>query len=100
MIQKFEATETIQATGTTIWKPGLRLALAILTVVYVVEVIHIDEHVVLKAKSVCMSRGKLNHCRSKPINRSKSQFPYTKTCARLVDSKGPYDGETLTSATV
>ena len=25
--QKFEATETILATGTTIWKPGLRLKL-------------------------------------------------------------------------
>ena len=56
----------------------------------------------------CMSCGKLNHfakvCRSKSINRSKS--PRTrkhlrgKHCARLVDSKGPSDGETLTSATV
>ena len=54
----------------------------------------------------CMSCGKLNHfakvCRSKSINRSKSSRTRKhlkgKHCARLVDSKGPSDGETLTSA--
>ena len=55
----------------------------------------------------CMSCGKLNHlakvCRSKSINRPKSSRTRKhlkgKHCARLVDSKGPSDGETLTSPT-
>ena len=55
----------------------------------------------------CMSCGKLNHfakvCRSKSTNRSKSSRTRKhlkgKHCARLVDSKGPSDDETLTSAT-
>ena len=54
----------------------------------------------------CMSCGKLNHfakvCRSKSINRSKSSRARKhlkgKHCARPVDSKGPSDGETSTSA--
>ena len=54
-----------------------------------------------------MSCGKLNHfakvCRSKSINRSKSSRTRKhlkgKHCARLVDSKCPSAGETLTSAT-
>ena len=55
-----------------------------------------------------MNCGKLNHfakvCRSRPINRSKSNRPRRpskgKHRARLVDSKGPSDDEAVTPATV